>query len=215
MSIYENVQKIKEQLTDQIIIAATKYVGVNEMQDLLTSGINHFGENRVQSFVEKKAILTDDRIVWHFIGSLQTNKVKKIINDIEYLHSLDRIHLAEAIQLYRKTPLKCFIEVHIGQEETKQGLSIEEVAHFIQELQKYDKIEVVGLMGMASHTTNQEVIYQDFMKLNQLMTFLKQQNYPNMTNHYLSMGMSDDYLIALQAGATHLRLGRILFRNEE
>lgn len=214
LALLENLDSIKSHLTQQTIIAATKYVDSSKMKELLLLGINHFGENRAESFLEKYETFEKEKITWHFIGSLQTNKVKKIINKIDYLHSLDRLSLALEIQKYRITPLKCFIEVHISKEVSKSGIDNKEVIDFIKKIEIYDKIEVVGLMGMASNTEDKVQIESEFLSLKKLSNKIKKLQLPNVKQSYLSMGMSNDYQIAVKCNATHLRLGRILFRNE-
>lgn len=208
-----NLNQINEEIDQQIIVAATKYVGVDTIQELVDLGIKHIGENRVDAFLDKYQVLHDLDIVWHFIGHLQSKKVKKVINSIDYLHSLDRENLAEEIQKYRKLPLKCFVEVNISNESSKYGLNMSEVYSFCENMKRYDKIHIVGLMGMAELTDDESVIKQQFMKLVDLKQDLNEHH--NMNLEYLSMGMSNDYKIAIEVGATHLRLGSILFRNEE
>ena len=117
-----NVKKIKEiqsLLHDETIVAATKYVGCNDIIELLRVGINNIGENRVDAFLKKYEELNSYPIIWHFIGTLQTNKVSDMINKIDYLHSLDNLRLAAKINQYRNTPLKCFIEVNVMKEDGK------------------------------------------------------------------------------------------------
>ncbi len=208
-----NLKQIESEIDSQIIVAATKYVGVEVIQELVELGINNIGENRVEAFCEKYQVLHDLDIIWHFIGHLQSKKVKKVINYIDYLHSLDRMSLAEVIQKYRKLPLKCFIEVNISEESSKYGLNMSDVYSFCENIKSYDKILVVGLMGMAELTEDQTKIEQQFLKLVALKDDLNKNL--NMNLEYLSMGMSNDYKIAIKVGATHLRLGSILFRNEE
>ncbi len=216
MSISDNLFQIQTKLRGQILIAATKYVSDTQIRELYALGIDDVGENRVDAFLEKKRRLTDLPLVWHFIGQLQTNKVKLVINELDYLHSLDRISLAEAIQKYRQEPpLKCFVEVHISDEATKSGVLPELTVELCKNIAKCDKIVVVGLMGMGPLSDNQDEIRTSFMKLKQLQSEIKALGLPNVPCDYLSMGMSNDYEIAIACGATHLRLGSILFRNEE
>ena len=209
----ENVKQIKSIADSQIIVAATKYVGVEQIKELFDLGIHHIGENRVDAFLDKYEVLHDLDITWHFIGHLQSKKDKKIINKIDYLHSLDRLNLAEEIQKYRSLPLKCFIEINISDESSKYGLEVSEVYSFCEKLQTYDKIHIVGLMGMAKLTADEDEIRTEFNKLVHLKEELNKNL--NLDLKYLSMGMSNDYKIAIECGATHLRLGSILFRNEE
>ncbi len=205
---------VKEEATSQTIIAATKYVGVDTIKELYDEGITNIGENRVKDFLEKYEVLHDLDIKWHFIGHLQSKKVKKVINKIDYLHSLDRENLAEEIQKYRSLPLKCFVEVNISEEASKYGLNPEDVVSFCQTMTKYDRINIIGLMGMAELTDDEDTIKSQFTKLLDLREEIKIA-LPHSDIEALSMGMSNDYKIAIGCGATHLRIGSILFRNEE
>jgi len=213
--ISDNVKSMMKEISNQTIVAATKYVTVHEMRELLKSGIHDFGENRAQDFYEKYELLKEEDITWHFIGHLQTNKVKKIINLIDYLHSLDRESLAETIQKERNDVLNCFVEVNISSEPSKTGMKPEEVISFIHNCSKYDKIRIVGLMGMARLNGTEEDTFLEFKSLKRLQEQIKELKLTNAPMMYLSMGMSQDYKLAIKAGATHLRLGSILFRKEE
>lgn len=215
MILSKNVQKIQSELHGQTIVAATKYVESDVIRQLVNLGITNIGENVAQALLKKQAELIDLPIIWHFLGHLQTNKVKMIINKIMYLHSLDSLHLAQEINRERTRTLDCFIEVNISNELTKTGISSAELSNFVTTLAKYDKIRVVGLMGMAANTNDFTVIQQSFRKLAILRDGIEQMQLPYAPCHYLSMGMSHDYQIAIASGATHLRLGSILFRNEE
>ena len=188
------------------IVCASKYVGSSSIRKMYNLGIKNMGENRAQAFLQKYDELTDLDITWHFIGHLQTNKVKDIINKIEYLHSLDSIKLANEIEKYADKKIKCFIEINSG-EENKTGISYEEALNFYNELKKYDKIEVVGFMTMAPNTTDENTIKGVFMRLKDFRDSIDK-------NLFLSMGMSNDYKIALECGATHIRLGSILWKGE-
>ena len=202
-SIIKSVEKAR-------IVAATKYVGVCKMKELLTYNIYDFGENRVDSFLEKYELLKDNsNIVWHFIGSLQTNKVKKMINKIDYLHSLNSIKLASFIDKYRTSPLKCFLEINLTGSVTKTGINLSEVENTLEEIKKYPNVNVIGLMTMTENFMNDIEKEQIFIQLANLRNKLNDLGYINITE--LSMGMSDDYLLAVKSGATFVRLGRILF----
>lgn len=209
-----NILKIKKQLEDfdGTIVAATKYFTAKEMREVYKQGLSHFGENRVQDFLSKKSELTDLDITWHFIGTLQRKKVKKCINEIDYLHSLDHLSLAEEINKRRNTPLKCFLQVNISDEESKHGLTINQVSSFIDEIKSFKNIQLIGLMGMATHTDDQSLIEQQFEKLTELQKDLKDNHAINLTE--LSIGMSNDYLLAIKHNATFLRLGSVLFKKE-
>lgn len=194
------------------VVAATKYFNSDEMRDLFKSGITHFGENRIEAFLEKREDLSDLPITWHHIGTLQTKKVKKVINLVSYLHSLDNFKLAEEVNKRRTDKIKCFIQVNISSEDSKHGLNVDEVIPFIKSIKDLEKIEVIGLMGMAELTNDEEIISSEFQKLNDLQIEIK--NALNLDLKELSIGMSNDYLIALKHNATFLRLGSVLFKKE-
>ena len=209
INVQQNIQACQHDHERVRIVAATKYADIKQMTQLYESGITIMGENRVDSFLEKKAQLTLP-IEWHFIGTLQSRKVKDIINEIEVLHSLDRLSLAKEIQKYRREPLKCLIQVNISGEDTKHGLEKNQVVSFIEQLKQFSKIEVIGLMTMAPNTSDEDVIRRCFRQLKQLQQEI-QQDVECCTE--LSMGMSNDYLLAIEEGATYVRLGSILFQN--
>ena len=204
--IKEFLKTIPENVT---LVAATKYVGPEDMLVLLENGVNNFGENRTDSFLAKYSILQSKCAIWHFIGHLQRNKAAEVINKIDYLHSLDSLKLAELIENKREKPLKCFVEVSINLEETKNGVPYYETKQFIKELLKFKKIELVGLMMMAVKESDENSLDQQFAKLRILRDEIEKEF--NIKLPYLSMGMSDDYKEAIKEGATHIRLGRILY----
>lgn len=192
------------------VVAATKYVDEKEMRNLYNSGIHSFGENRVDTFLSHKEALKDLDINWHFIGHLQKNKAILVVNEIEYLHSLDSLELAKILDSKRDTPLKCFIEVSINEEENKNGVKYEYLYKFVEEILKLKNIELVGLMMMAIKDSSHSFLLQQFHKLQEIKEELEDEF--NIKLPYLSMGMSDDYKEAIECGATHIRLGRILWQ---
>ena len=193
------------------IVAATKYVTSKEMMELYNHNIKDFGENRVDSFLNKYEELKNIKdINWHFIGHLQRNKCKDIINKIDYLHSLDSLDLAKMIEKYREKPLDTFIEVSINLEENKNGVDYHNIYDFVSELLNYKKINLVGLMMMAIKNDTEDDLNNQFKRLYDLKIDLEKKF--NISIPYLSMGMSDDYKYAINNGATHIRLGRILWK---
>lgn len=192
------------------LVAATKYGDVNDLKELYAARVSNFGENRVDSFLKKYESLKELDIKWHFIGHLQRNKAHLVINKINYLHSLDSIELAKLINKYREQPLDCFIEVSVNLEENKNGVPYYAAKDFIKECLNYPKVNVVGLMMMAAANSDEKSLHSQFRKLKELKDEISKDL--NISLPYLSMGMSDDYLIAIEEGATHIRLGRILFR---
>lgn len=219
-SIRENLEIIQQRIEgaknragrqhDHIqIIAVTKQVSVERTKEVLNAGLIHLGENRPEGLLAKKESI-QDQAVWHYIGTLQSKKVKKVINEIDYLHSLDRMSLAEEIEKRAIKPVKCFVQANVSGEESKHGLSKEEVIPFIQSLEKFSKIQVVGLMTMAPNTENEEIIRKVFRDLKELQQEVMKLNLPYAPCQELSMGMSNDYEIAIEEGATFIRIGTAL-----
>lgn len=192
-----------------VVCAATKYASSEDSLKLLKYGINNFAENRVDAFLKKYDDLKDYGITWHFIGHLQSNKAKLIASKIDYLHSLDSLKLARLLNESRTTPLNCFVEVSINGEESKDGIKPEDALEFVRSLLQYKNINVVGFMMMSVKYSDHESLMSQFTKLAELKKSVEKEL--NMNIPYLSMGMSGDYKEAIEAGATHIRLGRILF----
>ncbi len=205
--IKEFLKTIPKEIT---LVVASKYIGAEDILKLKNLGINNFGENRVDSFLQKYSLLEKENIKWHFIGHLQRNKALKVINKIDCLHSLDSLELAKLINKNRKTPLPCFVEVSINEEESKNGIKVESIESFVEQVLKLDNIQVVGFMMMSIKFSDEFSLNNQFKKLVDLRDHLEMLF--NRKFPFLSMGMSEDYLIALKNKATHIRLGRILFR---
>lgn len=192
-----------------ILVAATKYASIDDMFILLKHGINNFGENRVDSFLNKYNELKNENIIWHFIGHLQRNKCKDIINKIDILHSLDSLELAKIIEKERHDILPTFIEVSINLEENKNGVDYRYLKDFIIKMKEFKKIKIIGLMMMSKKYSNHDELINQFKKIKELRNNLEQEL--NISLPYLSMGMSDDYVEAISQDANYIRLGRILF----
>src|SRR5699024_6816113 len=157
----------------------------------------------------------NNRAKFHFIGTLQSRKVKDIIDKVFSIHSLDRLSVAKQINNRSKEVIECFVQVNISGEESKHGLKSNEVYDFIKELAQYEKIKIVGLMTMAPHTTDENEIRSVFKELAELRDSIKNENIINATCEYLSMGMSNDYEIAIEEGANHIRIGSILVKDND
>ena len=210
MKVRKDIKEFINTLPKNVtLVAATKYVDVPVMKDLLSNGINNFGENRTEAFLDKYVYLKDEKITWHFIGHLQRNKAEDIINKIDYLHSLDSLKLAKIIDEKRTSPLNCFIEVSINEEESKNGVKVPDLENFIKEVLKYKNINLVGFMMMSIKYSDEKSLNDQFAKLVKVRNEIEQKL--NIKIPYLSMGMSDDYTVAIKNDATHIRLGRILF----
>ncbi len=209
-----DTQRVQQLLTshpDVTIVMAVKYLPASGLQSALGAGLKHFGENRVEALLEKQAALNDPQIVWHFFGTLQTKKVKHIIQSLDVLHSLDRLTLAAEIAKRRQEPLPCFIQINISHEPQKHGLEPHELGAFLEAIKAYPVIVPIGLMGMAEDTDDVDVIRAQFRRLRETLK-AHQTHTPTLVS--LSMGMSNDYEIAIEEGATHLRLGRILLAEQ-
>lgn len=196
---------------DVVLVAATKYISAEQIEELAEHGIFDYGENRVDSFLEKESCLKGKiPAKWHFIGHLQTNKALKVIDKIDYLHSLDSLKLAKMINENRKEPLKCFVEISINNEESKNGVKLGDISSFFNDVLKYEKVEIVGLMMMAKADSDHESLIKQFTSLKDIKNLIEEKFQIKIP--YISMGMSEDYLEAIECGATHIRLGRILYK---
>jgi PLP dependent protein len=220
MKVSDNLADIKEKISkasevsgrkpeDITVIAVTKYVSSERALEALEAGVLNLGENRDEGLLEKWDILKD-RPVWHFIGSLQTKKVKNVIDKVSYIHSLDRISLAQEIQKRALKPVNCFVQVNVSGEESKHGIRPDQAKAFIEELQHYEKIRVIGLMTMAPLTDDQAVIRECFKDLKKLQNEIQSLRLNSAPCTELSMGMSSDYTIAIEEGATFIRIGTAL-----
>jgi len=211
----ENVGRSPDEIT---IVAVTKNVDVNTMMLAHSVGMKHFGENRAQELRDKYPELEDLDVTWHFIGRIQTNKVKYFVPICEYVHSLWRIEEAKEIQKRADKlgkNIKIFVEVNITGESTKAGLNEVELKGFLKELRVYDRLEIIGLMTMAPYVENPEEVRWVFRRLKEKLNELKNLNGGNIKLEHLSMGMSNDYRIAVEEGATFVRIGTAIFRGGE
>lgn len=224
MNVQQNYDTIKTELdisikkagisTQPNVIAVTKYVTIDRANEAYDAGLRHFGENRVEGFLTKQNALPDDA-VFHFIGTLQTRKVKEVINQVDYFHALDRLKLAKEIQKRAEHKVKCFVQVNVSEEESKQGITINEINDFIEAIKEYDNIEVVGLMTMAPLTGDVDYIRQLFNTLKEKQSEIQALNLSYAPCTELSMGMSNDYQLAAEAGASFVRIGTKLVGKEE
>ncbi len=224
LNVQYNLEQIEKQLKTHCekgnistlpnVIAVTKYVTIDRANDAYHAGIRHFGENRLEGFQLKKEALPDD-IVMHFIGSLQTRKVKEVINEIDYFHALDRLKLAKEINKRAEHKIKCFVQVNVSGEKSKQGVALEDVNTFIETLEQYENLEVVGLMTMAPLTDDESYIKSLFQSLRNKRDEIKALNLNYAPCTELSMGMSNDFHLAAEEGASFVRIGTKLVGKEE
>lgn len=215
-AVLDRIQKHSPEGKQPQLVAVSKTVGAEQIQALYDLGQGHFGENRYPALLEKQATLaqTAPDIVWHFIGRVQTRQVKEFINQIDYLHALDRFDLAKEIQKRADHPIKCFLQVNVSGEESKTGYEPEQVFAAIEQLAPYDKIEIVGLMTMAPADALEGELHFFFKTLKHLQLLVQEAGYPHAPCTELSMGMSQDYTIATEEGASFLRVGSALFAPE-
>ena len=206
--IAETCKQVGRNLEEVKLIAVTKYVTDTRVEEAIEAGIADFAENRPQNYVERKSKYSDK--TWHLIGSLQTRKVRDVINEVDYFHALDRDSLAKEIEKRAEKEIKCFVQLNVSGEESKHGLTLEEAIDFIKLLEQYSKIKVVGLMTMAPFVEDEEILRNCFRKLRLLRDEVKGLNLPYAPCEFLSMGMSNDYKIAIEEGATHIRVGTAL-----
>ena len=211
MSIEKQISIIKNEIKDKAdLVAVSKTRTVQEIQEAYNSGQLKFGENRVQEIVDKQSKLPKN-IEWHMIGHLQKNKVKYIAKFINLIHSVDRISLAEEIDKHAKKEnreIDCLIQLKISKEESKFGLQIEDFKNFYESLKNYKNLNVIGLMGMASFTDDNELIDKEFKKIK---TIYDDMILIDSGFKVLSIGMSDDYDIALENGSNMIRVGSKIF----
>lgn len=217
MSIPEQLEKIKGELPQYVkLIAVSKTHPVNVIMEAYNAGHKIFGENRVQELISKHNEMPKD-IEWHLIGHLQTNKVKYIAPFVSLIHSVDSFKLLSVIDKEAKKcnrVIDCLLQVYIASEETKFGLSADELHELLQnpEFEQLQNVRVCGLMGMATFTDNMEQVRMEFRFLKKLFNQVKQTYFQHQ--HWfkeLSMGMSSDYRIAIEEGSTMVRIGSNIF----
>lgn len=200
----------REEIT---LVAVSKTKPVSMLQEIYDCGIRNFGENKVQEICEKRDELPKD-INWHMIGHLQRNKVKYIIGDVALIHSVDTYRLAEEINIQAKKIKRIvpvLIEVNIAREATKFGISREETLQLVTEISKLDSIRIEGLMTIAPFVKNPEDNRAYFREIKELSVDIAAKNIDNVSMDILSMGMTGDYMVAIEEGATIVRLGTGIF----
>ena len=211
-SIHENIKQIRQEIGNVQLVVVSKYRIIEELNQVYETNQRDFAENRVQELTKKKELMPND-IRWHMIGHLQTNKVKFIAPFIHLIQSVDRIKLLkeidkEAKKNHRIIPI--LLQVHIAEEEHKYGFSMNDLTQIIEsnEILEFKNVELIGLMGMATNTTNTAIIKSEFKKLESF--FNKWKDQLNWTT--LSMGMSGDYIQAIECGSSLIRVGSRIFQ---
>lgn len=216
VNVEENLAALHKQLNGKTrLIAVSKTKPVKLLMQAYQAGQRDFGENKVQEMVDKYDQMPKD-VRWHLIGHLQTNKVKYIAPFVHMIHSVDSEKVLRTIQkeaAKNDRAIPCLLQVHIAEEETKYGLSDEEIRNIASEkiIAAMPNVRIVGLMGMATFTEDQEQIKKEFRHLKSLFDEIKKMGLTGMEMKELSMGMSSDYQIAMQEGSTMVRVGSSIF----
>jgi len=222
--ISENLENIKARIDaackksgrdpkDITLVAVTKTVDTDRIVKAISLGIKDLGENRVQELREKADIIKED-CRWHLIGHLQTNKVKYIIDKVSLIHSMDRLELAEEVQKRAEKlgiTVPVLVQVNVAGEDTKFGISPEDTMEFVSQLGRMGNIKVKGLMTIAPLVDNPEKVRWVFENLRKLLIDISRERIDNIDMEHLSMGMSNDFEVAIEEGATMVRIGTAIF----
>ncbi len=224
MSISENYNEIGLRINDAVtksadpdktvnIIAVSKTIPVDQMKEAFSLGLVHFGENKVQELSQKMSLM-EESIQWHMIGHLQRNKVKYIVDKVSLIHSVDSNSLLQEINkrgVQIGKTIDCLIQVNVSGEVSKYGISPDALEEMIKQVENYEMIKVTGLMTMAPHYDNPEKARDCFKRLHDLFHNIKEIKRLRTEFTHLSMGMSNDYEIAVQEGSNMVRIGSALF----
>ncbi len=217
MGIVENLQKLTKQIPDHVTLVAVSKTKPDEMiMEAYQAGHRDFGENKVQDLAARQERLPDD-IRWHMIGHLQSNKVKYLTSFVHMIHGVDSLKLLKVINreaLKSERVIDCLLQVHIAREETKFGLSRDEVLQMVhsESYGELENIRIRGVMGMASYTENSAQIREEFRQLKRIFEELKASVFASRKQFdQLSFGMSDDYQLAVEEGSTMVRIGSLIF----
>ncbi|MBI5149871.1 MAG: YggS family pyridoxal phosphate-dependent enzyme [Candidatus Omnitrophica bacterium] len=202
-----------------ILVGASKYADAARIKEAVAAGLKHIGENKVQDAMEKFAILDQEhvRVTRHMLGHLQTNKAKHAIEIFDLIQSVDSIHLADEIEkqaVKLNKTVEILVEVNTSGEDQKFGIPVDGVLPLVEEISRCEHIRLSGLMTMAPYTKDQGVIRKCFRDLRELFDAVEDDfaTHPRVAMKYLSMGMSDDYAIAIEEGSNMVRIGRAIFK---
>lgn len=217
MSVKDNILKLRSLVPPQVtLVAVSKFHPVERLMEAYDAGQRVFGENRPQEFAAKVPLMPAD-VLWHFIGHLQTNKLKLVLPYVSLLESVDSMHLLEAVDAWGKANGKVvpvLLELHLGAEESKHGFSPEEILSIIKG--NHQNIKICGLMGMATNTDDADVVENDFSRIHELFLRIRSEH-PALSDTFteLSIGMSGDWPLAVKHGATIIRIGTDIFGPRE
>ncbi len=222
LQVEENIKaacgRVGRDRAEVTLIAVSKTKPITMIEEVLSYGVKSFGENKVQELTSKYEELNNRDIKWHLIGHLQTNKVKYIVDKVELIHSVDSIKLAHEINKEaNKKDVICniLVEVNIANEDTKYGVKEEEALNLIKEISNLPHVRVKGLMTIAPFVEEQEKNREHFRKMRQLLIDIKSKNIDNVCMDILSMGMTGDYSVAIEEGATMVRVGTGIFGHRD
>lgn len=218
MSITSKIREINSELPQGVrLVAVSKFHPAECIMEAYNAGQRLFGENRPQEFASKCKVLPND-IEWQFIGHLQTNKLKLVLPYAHMIQSVDSIHLLEDIEKWCASAgktVRVLLELHLGAEETKHGLTEEEILSILDSVSMYPHVSFCGLMGMATNTDDEAVVRADFMRIAALKNKINSLHPELSEFKELSIGMSEDYKIAIECGATMVRIGSDIFGPRE
>lgn len=213
--IKNQIEEIKKTTDGKaILLLATKCVDVERINYAISCGITHIGENKVNELLEKYDKIDRDKVELHFIGHLQRNKVKYIVDKVDMIQSVDSIRLAEEIEKEcskKNIIMPILAEINVGYEESKSGISPEETEDFLKELAKFSHLKVRGLMAIPPASDDKEIIIKNFKKMSQIYLDIKDKMLDNINMDILSIGMSNDYKEAVLCGSTMVRVGSLVF----
>lgn len=213
LSIKKNIEQIKESMPEDVtLVAVSKTKPIEFLEEAYTAGIRDFGENKVQELTEKFELFHKD-VRWHFIGHLQTNKVKYIIDKAFLIHSLDSTKLLKELEKQcskNQTQINTLIQINIGKEDTKYGFYEEQLNEVLKEVERCNYVKIKGIMAIIPKGNEESNRYY-FKRTKNIFENIKKQKYQNVTMEILSMGMTHDYEIAIEEGATLVRIGEGIF----
>lgn len=225
MSVKENLEQIRydiEEAKSRVgrkdtvhLLAVTKTIDYKLIDESIDLGINTIAENKAQDLL-KRIDHYGDQLHYHFIGNLQTNKVRDVVGKVDLIHSIDRLRLAESIDKrcdFEGVKQDGLIQVNVSKEESKSGVYLEDLDEFVYNILKYDNLRIRGLMTMAPHGVSEKELRQVFSGLYNAFEKIKSKRYKELSMDYLSMGMSDDYKIAIEEGANIVRIGSGIYGN--
>ncbi|HOA31605.1 MAG TPA: YggS family pyridoxal phosphate-dependent enzyme [Clostridia bacterium] len=225
MNIERNIDELRERVAksaaksgrkpeDIQVVAVCKTVGVDEVIRAYNAGMIDFGENRAQDFLKKYENLADYNLNWHFIGHLQRNKVKYIVDKVKLIHSVDSIRLAKEIDIQARKigkPVDCLLQLNVSGEEQKYGMDPEMIYEFLEEVSKMEYVRIKGLMTMAPYECPEKELRKIFSRTHEIYVDISKNSMHNINMDYLSMGMSNDFEIAIEEGANMIRVGSSIF----